>query len=168
MKLSVVVLLLALSGCATLPTGPSVNVLPSDGKPFDVFRAEDATCRQWAEQHMGVPAQDAYNQDAAVGAVAGTAIGAGLGAASGDAGIGAAIGAASGLLVGLANGAGAGQAYCAESQRRYDNAYIQCMYSYGNLTPEYPSPVVRVSPSSFPPPGEYSSYPSDPYVEEAL
>ena len=31
---------LALSGCATLPTGPSVMVLPAPGKPFEEFQAE--------------------------------------------------------------------------------------------------------------------------------
>ncbi len=30
--------LVMLSGCATMPTGPSVTVLPGPGKPFEVFR----------------------------------------------------------------------------------------------------------------------------------
>src|ERR1035437_5547344 len=84
-KLTPLLLLLVLSGCATLPTGPSVNVLPAQGKPFDLFRTEDATCRQWAEQHLGMSAQQTYESNVATGAVAGTAIGAGLGAAVGSA-----------------------------------------------------------------------------------
>jgi len=40
----------ALSACATVPTGPSVMVWPSPGKPFEVFQSDDAACRQWASQ----------------------------------------------------------------------------------------------------------------------
>ena len=138
-KLASLFMLLAFNACATLPTGPSVRVLPNQGKSFDVFRTEDATCRQWAEQHLGMSAQQTYESNVATGAVAGTAIGAGLGAAvgaaSGHAGTGAAIGAASGLLVGSAAGSDSGQVYGREAQRRYDNAYVQCMYSYGNQVP---------------------------------
>jgi outer membrane lipoprotein SlyB len=132
-------LLLTLSGCATLPTGPSVNVLPAQGKSFDTFRGEDASCRQWAQQQLGASAQETADQNVATGAVAGTAVGAGLGAAlgaaSGHAGAGAAIGAASGLLFGTAAGSNSAQVYGREAQRRYDNAYVQCMYSYGNQVP---------------------------------
>ena len=38
LKIPMILILLALSGCATLPTGPSVMVLPAPGKPFEVFR----------------------------------------------------------------------------------------------------------------------------------
>jgi outer membrane lipoprotein SlyB len=151
-------LLAALTGCATFPTGPSVNVMPAQGKPFDKFRSEDASCRQWAEQQQGRPTQEKYEQNVATGAVAGTAIGAGLGAAlgsaSGHAGTGAAIGAATGLLFGTAAGAGSGESYGREAQHRYDNAYLQCMYSYGNQVPGHQrvasaTPPVAVAP---PPP----------------
>ena len=30
-----------LSGCATMPIGPTVSVMPSPGKPFEVFMADD-------------------------------------------------------------------------------------------------------------------------------
>ena len=157
-------LLLALSGCATLPTGPSVNVMPGPGKPFDTFRTEDASCRQWAEQRLGTPTQQTYDQNVATGAVAGTAVGAGLGAAlgsaSGHAGAGALIGAASGLFIGTAAGSDSGRVYGREAQRRYDNAYVQCMYSYGNQVPGSrrqvavapPRPVVIAPPPPPPPP----------------
>ena len=47
------------AGCATLPTGPSVHVMPADGKPFEQFQREDATCRQWAETEIGMrPSQN--------------------------------------------------------------------------------------------------------------
>jgi hypothetical protein len=123
---------LALSGCATVPTGPSVMVLPAEYKPFDVFQSEDLECRGWAAQQSGYPV-DAVNQNLAAGAAFGTILGAGLGAAigaaSGHAGTGAAIGAASGLIGGTAVASGPAYGAGWEVQRRYDNAYLQCMYS---------------------------------------
>ena len=31
-----------LGGCATTPMGPTVQVLPSPGKPFEIFQQEQA------------------------------------------------------------------------------------------------------------------------------
>jgi len=160
-----ILLLLVLGGCATLPTGPSVMVLPPPNKPFEEFQADDAMCRHWAAQQIGQSPQETVNQNTATGAVVGTAIGAGLGAAigaaSGSAGTGAAIGAASGLLVGTASGANAGQVYGYEAQRRYDIAYQQCMYSRGNQIPGVVTrtrTIQRVPPP--PPPPGYGTPPS--------
>jgi hypothetical protein len=129
-------LVVMLIGCATVPTGPSVMVLPAPGKPFEEFQAEDANCKWWASQQSGLSAQETVNQNTVSGAVVGTVIGAGLGAAigaiSGNPGMGAAVGAGSGLLSGTISGASAGQGYAWEAQRRYDIAYQQCMYSKGN------------------------------------
>jgi hypothetical protein len=162
--------LLALVGCATIPKGPSVMVLPPQGKPFEQFMAEDAICRQWAAQQIGLNPQETVNQNTVTGAVAGTVIGAGIGAAigstSGDMGSGAAIGAASGLLIGTAAGANTGQVYGWEAQRRYDIAYMQCMYSKGNQIPGVITRTRRFQkippppPSGFPPPG-FDSVPPD-------
>jgi hypothetical protein len=131
-----VLLLLVLTGCATVPSGPSVMVFPAQGKPFDQFQAEDANCKWWASQQSGLSAQETVNQNTISGAVVGTIIGAGLGAAigaiSGNPGMGAAVGAGSGLLGGTISGASAGQGYAWEAQRRYDIAYQQCMYAKGN------------------------------------
>jgi len=152
-----------LSGCVTLPTGPSVRVLPGEGKPFEQFMGDDAICRQWAAQQVGASPQAVINQNTTTGAVVGTALGAGLGAAigaaSGHAGAGAAIGAGSGLLVGTASGAGSGEAYGWEAQRRYDNAYIQCMYAKGNQVPG----TVRYyrAPRNTPPPPDMNLVPPD-------
>ena len=158
-------LLLALIGCATVPTGPSVMVLPPSGKPFEQFQAEDAICRQWASQQIGLNAQETVNRNTATSAVVGTAIGAGLGAAigsaSGDAGVGAAIGAASGLLLGTTSGASAGQVYGAEAQRRYDIAYMQCMYSKGNQSPGVVTRTRSTRTIPPPPPPGYNSVPPD-------
>jgi hypothetical protein len=131
-----VLLLLVLTGCATVPSGPSVMVIPAQGKPFEQFQAEDANCKWWASQQSGPSAQETLNQNTASGAVVGTILGAGLGAAigaiSGNPGMGAAVGAGSGLLGGTISGASAGQGYAWEAQRRYDIAYQQCMYAKGN------------------------------------
>ena len=69
------------SGCATMPSGPSVSVMPAPGKPFEVFQADDYACRQWAEQQIGgvSPTQTA-NENLAAGTILGTALGAGVGA----------------------------------------------------------------------------------------
>ena len=145
----------AMSGCATMPTGPSVMVLPAQYKPFDVFRSEDLECRDWAAQQSGQPA-DAVNQNLAGGAVIGTLVGAGLGAAigaaSGNAGAGAAIGAASGLIGGTAVASGPADGAGWEVQRRFDNAYLQCMYAKGNLIPGVVTPSPRSNPVPPPPP----------------
>jgi hypothetical protein len=198
-KLASFLLLLFSCSCATLPTGPSVTVLPAPGKSFDTFRTEDATCRHWAEQHLGASPQQTYESNVATGAAEGTAIGAGLGAAlgstSGNAGAGALIGGLYGLLVGTSAGSDTGQVYGREAQRRYDNAYVQCMYAYGNQVPGFrpyvaaapswsvvasppPPPVMpqgTVPPYDVPPspsdayqePGQYTS-PPDVDVDEAL
>jgi outer membrane lipoprotein SlyB len=157
---------LVMSGCATVPTGPSVMVLPSPGKPFEVFQAEDATCRQWAAMQIGQSPQETVNQNTAASAVAGTVIGAGLGAAigstTGDAGAGAAIGAASGLLLGTAAGSESARVYGWEAQRRYDNAYMQCMYAKGNQIPGVVTRTRSIQKLP-PPPPPGSGYAPSPY-----
>ena len=139
-----------LAACATGPTGPSVAVMPGQGVPFEKFQADDVACRQWADQQIGgASAADTANRKAVGGAVLGTLIGAGLGAAiggaTGNAGAGAAIGGATGLVGGTAVGSSAGAASAQEIQRRYDIAYMQCMYSRGHQTPAgySPQPVAQ-------------------------
>jgi hypothetical protein len=148
-----VMALLAVSGCASLPTGPSVRVLPAPGKPFETFMADDNTCRHYAAMQIGEGPADTTNRHTASGAAVGTLIGAGAGAAIGAAfgspGAGAAIGGGSGLLFGSASGANAGEVYGAEAQRRYDNTYVQCMYAKGNQIPV--SRGYRSAPSGAPP-----------------
>jgi len=130
--------LLALSACATIPAArPSAMVAPAPGKPFELFKEEDASCRHWAEQQTGgLSSQEVFNNNTATGAVTGAAVGAGLGAlmgsASGHAGAGALIGGVSGLLLGAVSGADSARVYGRQNQRRYDIAYIQCMYANGN------------------------------------
>ncbi len=130
---------LVLSACATIPTGPSVMVRPAPGKPFGVFQADDAACRQWASQQVGGQPGENANQPLVRGAAVGTLLGAGLGAAIGAAtghfGSGLGIGAASGAVVGTAAGIGPSYGAQTDVQRRYDNSFLQCMYSKGNQVP---------------------------------
>lgn len=139
MSLIFFIVAMVLGGCATVPTGPSVMVLPAPGKSFGVFQSDDMACRQWALQQAGVPPSEVVNENLASGAAIGTLIGAGLGAAigaaSGNAGAGAAIGAGSGLIGGTAMATGPAYAAGWEVQRRYDIAYQQCMYAKGNQIP---------------------------------
>lgn len=127
--------MLLLSGCVSLPTGPSVMALPGTGKTFDQFRADDAACRQYAFVQVGGATANKSAVDAGVtSAVAGTLIGAAAGAAIGGH-EGAGVGAGTGLLVGSMAGTDAAQQSGYGSQRRYDYAYIQCMYAKGERVP---------------------------------
>jgi len=126
---------LLLAGCATMPTGPSVMSLPGTGKSFDQFRIDDSDCRGYAyDQVGGTTANQAATQSGITSAAVGTVIGAAAGAAIGG-GRGAGIGAGSGLVVGGLAGTGAAQSSAYGSQRRYDHAYIQCMYAKGHRVP---------------------------------
>mgnify|MGYP001765539885 CR=1 FL=1 len=148
---------LLLGACTVLPTGPSVMVLPGQGKSFDLFRADDMECRQYAQyQTGGKTAQDNQRQSAITGAAVGTAVGAVAGAAIGGDARGAAIGAGSGLLLGTAVGSDSARASGVGTQRQYDNAYIQCMYAKGHRVPvpgnmSYSAPV-RAQDANIPPP----------------
>lgn len=127
--------LLMAGACTTVPTGPSVMVLPGTGKSFDQFRADDAECRQFAFGQAGGTTPNQIAVDSGVkSAVVGTAVGAAAGAAMGGRD-GAGVGAGMGLLVGSLAGAGAGESSGHGLQRRYDNAYIQCMYAKGDRVP---------------------------------
>src|SRR5580698_6608074 len=98
---------LLLAACTTVPTGPSVAVMPGTGKSFEQFNADDVVCRQYAGNQIGDAAQ-AGNDKAVESGVVGTLIGAAAGAALGGH-QGAAVGAGTGLLVGSASGANASQ-----------------------------------------------------------
>jgi hypothetical protein len=150
--------LVLLGGCATMPTGPTVRVLPAPGKPFDVFQTDDYVCRQWAQQQIGgtSPSQTA-NQNLATGAAVGTAVGAGMGAligsTTGSAGTGAAIGAGAGLLGGTAMASEPAYSSQYQLQRQYDIAYQQCMYAKGNQIPGVVRQQTQVHTPPPPPPG---------------
>ena len=164
-RLAVVALALALGACATVPTGPSVMVLPGSAKTFEQFQVDDAVCRQWAHQQTGTTAGKASSNTTATGAVAGTAIGAAagaaIGAAAGNPAAGAAIGAGSGLLGGTAIGAGQAQGAYHSVQQRYNMAFMQCMYAKGNQIPVARGSVAPGYSSSTPPPPPTAPRPSN-------
>jgi len=154
-----------LVGCVNLPpNGPTIMSLPGTGKTPEQFRDDDWYCRQFANDSVGgAEPNEVARSSTTKGAIIGTAAGAGLGAAFGGGG-GAAIGAGFGLITGLAVGAGAGENSAYALQKRYDQAYVQCMYGKGHKVPvsgrlatpprsSYaPPPPPRPSPYTPPPP----------------
>ena len=52
-KIGIFGALLLLGGCVSMPSGPSVMVLPGTGKNFDQFRADEMDCRQFASSQVG-------------------------------------------------------------------------------------------------------------------
>lgn len=153
------------TGCATVPSGPSIRVFPPAGKPYDLFVSEDAFCRHAAERRIGLQPQEVADQNTATGAFVGTAVGTGigalLGAASGDAGAGAVIGGISGLLIGSAAGADAGRFEGHEAQWHYDSAYLQCMHAHGNQGYNSGQRYYRRRGVIAPPPSGYGAVPPD-------
>ena len=155
-KYSTLFAALLLAACTTVPTSPSVAVMPGSGKSFEQFNADDAVCRQFAYNQNSGAAQ-AGNDKAVESGVVGTLIGAAAGAAIGGRN-GAAVGAGTGLLVGSASGANSSQYAGYSAQRRYDISYEQCMYSKGNSVPmagqprQYNQAAYVPPPPNMPPP----------------
>ena len=160
-----------LGACAApLPPGPSVMVLPGQGKSFEIFQQDDSVCRQFASAQVGdaspgAAANQSFAGTAAIGTLLGAAAGAAIGAATGGAAVGAAIGAASGLFLGSATGFSAAGYSGAALQGRYDMSYVQCMSAKGEQVPTtlstagaypypYPYSYIYPSPSYF-----YYGYP---------
>jgi hypothetical protein len=126
---------ISLSACVSMPSGPSVMVLPGSGKNFDQFRGDDMNCRQYAsEQVRGVTPNEASISSGVGSAAVGTALGAAAGAAIGG-GSGAAIGAGSGFALGGLAGSSSSRASGEIGQQRYDMGYVQCMYAKGHRVP---------------------------------
>ena len=161
---------LLMTACATVPAGPSVMVLPGNGKNFEQFQADDAVCRQWAAQQTGTTPKRAATESAVSGAAIGTVLGAAAGAAVGAAAkspaTGAAVGAGAGLLGGAAIGGSNAQAAGTQVQHRYDMTYMQCMYAKGNQIPlargSQPAYTRQPVPPPPPPPSAPASVPPPP------
>ena len=159
------------AGCATTPTGPDVMALPGTGRSFDEFRADDLACRDYAFQQIGGKAgEQAANEKVVSSAAIGTAVGALAGAAIGgrdSAGVGAGMG----MIIGGASGADAARGSVFGSQRRYDHAYVQCMYAKGHrvpvsgqytLSPPAPQAAPPAAPAAVPPAPPAGSPPPPP------
>jgi Glycine-zipper domain len=153
----------ALGACAVAPpTGPSVMALPAQGKSFEQFQQDDATCQQYASARIGNGSpQQAANESGVGSAVVGTAVGAAagalIGAAAGNPAAGAAIGGGSGLLLGSAAGVSNAYASGAALQHRYDMAYVQCMSAKGESVP-----MAQNEAAAYPPNYAYQMYPAYP------
>jgi len=161
LKISVLLPLLLLSACVTVPTGPSAMSLPGTGRSFDQFRYDDMDCRGFASAGVGgttaqQAAVDSGVRSAATGAVLGALAGAAI-----DGGSGAAIGAAGGAALGGLAGTSAGATSGYELQRRYDAAYMQCMYAKGHKIPVYGN-FASQRPSGGYSPGYSPGYPPPP------
>ena len=132
---SVLMSILLLNACASIPNGPSRMALPGAGKSFDEFQADDKSCMQFAQDHIGgSTANQVSNDTFAKNAVVGTAVGTALGAVLGGR-RGAGFGAVTGLLFGSGVGANEANVSAHSTQNNYDNAYTQCMYAKGHQAP---------------------------------
>jgi hypothetical protein len=151
-----VMVAIGLGGCAAIPTGPTVMVLPGRGRTLEQFQGDDLSCRQWAARQVGATRAAVSEQAMATSAVAGTALGAGvgaaIGAASGNPAAGAAIGAGTGLVGGTVVGLDASRAEVGSVQWRYDVAYEQCMYAKGHQIPVIMQALPQSSVTPPPPP----------------
>ena len=126
---------LVLAACTVMPQGPSAMVLPGTGKSFAQFQGDDVHCRGYAQAQLGgSSAQQAAADSGVRSAALGTVLGAVAGAAI-DGGHGAGVGAGTGLVFGTLAGTGAADSSAYGMQRRYDDAYLQCMYASGHKVP---------------------------------
>jgi outer membrane lipoprotein SlyB len=169
---------LLLAACASTPMGPTVRALPAQGKPFEVFQAEQASCKQYAAEQVQGQA-DRANSTGVLEGVGGTVLGAGLGAALGG-GHGAAVGAGLGAVGGTAVGANTSAHEQRGIQQQYNDAYVQCMVAKGNQVqqpviyapppttviytqPAPPPTVIYAAPPPPPPPPPPMGYAPPPY-----
>ncbi|MBU3615044.1 glycine zipper family protein [Polynucleobacter sp. Latsch14-2] len=133
-------LIASLAACVSAPTGPTIAVMPREGKPFEVFQQEDQQCRGFASDAVKDAGNAALKDgvtSAAVAAALGAAAGAMIGGGS-HAGVG--TGAGVGLLGGSAIGAMNASGKENQAQTQYNIAYQQCMYAKGNQVPSYATP----------------------------
>jgi hypothetical protein len=154
------VCLVGLTACVSAPQGPRVAVMPTPGKPLELFAAEDQYCRGYAQQSIG---SDTRGETAVGSAVVGTLLGAAVGSAmSGRHYNNTGAGAATGLMMGTMIGAGNSAEDGRSAQQRYDIAYEQCMVSKNNQPSQRYSR--RVAPPAYypPPPPAATYYPPPP------
>ena len=125
----------SLTACVSAPTGPTVAVMPRQGKPFDLFQQEDLYCRNFAA-NSAKDTSDAALKEGATSAAIGAALGAVAGAViqggnHANVGTGAGVGLLGGAAMGAMNSSGKQN----QAQAQYNIAYQQCMYSKGNQVP---------------------------------
>lgn len=133
--------LLALGACSQTPPGPTVAVMPAEGKSFAVFQTEQAQCKDFAGQQVAGGADRDTAMQLGAAALT-TLLGTGLGGAIGGL-HGAGIGAGAGALGGTGIAAYKGSNDNTSLQKRYDLAYAQCMYAQGNQVPTLNQPPMN-------------------------
>ncbi|CAM3598707.1 glycine zipper family protein [Polynucleobacter brandtiae] len=134
-----ILLLSTLAACVSAPTGPTIAIMPREGKPFEVFQQEDIVCREFAANAIK-EGTNAALKEGATSALIGAALGAAAGAViQGGSSQNIGTGAGVGLLGGAAMGALGSAGKQNQSQTQYNIAYQQCMYSKGNQVPSYPT-----------------------------
>lgn len=101
-----------LAACVQISAGPTVAAMPAPNKSFELFVQDDQLCRNWAASSSRGGHEPGDHRGAGTGAAIGTLAGAGFGSEP-----------------------SAANAWSA--QRRYDIAYLQCMYAKGNVIPGY-------------------------------
>jgi len=162
LKIAALAMTLLVFACTTMPSGPSVMVLPGTGKSFDQFRADDMACRNYALESVGgVTSSQAATESGVTSAVVGTVLGAAAGAAI-DGHEGAAVGAGTGLLIGGLAGTGTAQASGYGLQYRYDAGYVQCMYAKGHQVPVSGRVYRQSRPATYLPPPPPTDIPPPP------
>ena len=129
----------SLAACVSAPTGPTIAIMPREGKPFEVFQQDDQQCREFAVNAIKDTSNAALKEgatSAAIGAALGAAAGAVIqGGSSQNIGTGAGIGLLGGAAMGAMNSSGKQN----QAQVQYNIAYQQCMYSKGNQVPSLPT-----------------------------
>jgi len=135
-----VALISTLAACVSAPSGPTIAVMPREGKPFEVFQQEDQQCRAFASNAVKDTSDAALKEGvtsaavaAALGAEAGAVIG---GGSHTGVGTGAGVGLLGGSAIGAMNASGKEN----QAQTQYNIAYQQCMYAKGNQVPSYAAP----------------------------
>ena len=121
-----------LVGCVTAPVGPHVAVMPAKGKTLEQFKADDQTCKAYAQAQVG----DDLEKNSAMNTLMDMAIGGAVGALGGQMvghnTKGTVAGAGIGMAAGLAAGAYQANKASDDAQIRYDNAYQECMHVKGH------------------------------------
>jgi hypothetical protein len=139
LTLAIISTVVSLAACVSAPTGPTIAIMPREGKPFDVFQQDDQQCREFAANAIKDTSNAALKEgatSAAIGAALGAAAGAVIqGGSSQNIGTGAGVGLLGGAAMGAMNSSGKQN----QAQAQYNIAYQQCMYSKGNQVPSYPS-----------------------------
>ena len=73
------------TACVSVPSGPSMMVLPGSQTSFEQFQFDDQSCRGFALSQSGVSTEDAAAESGILSAAVGTAVGAAAGVAIGAA-----------------------------------------------------------------------------------